>query len=127
MPNGSITLPILARWLISITNPSEPQQTKPAIGLASILVMALLLGVYLLTFNGLPVSDDEQLFLVLAQSVAERGQLDAAPLWGNARLQGQTLALEPGLPFIGALVYALLFALGIENVPGLMLVLRRQC
>lgn len=88
----------------------------------ALLVSALLLAIYLLTFNALPVSDDEQLFLVLSQSLAERGQFTAEPLYGNARIAGSSLSVEPLLPLLGALVYRLLPLLPTGNVTGLMLI-----
>lgn len=81
-----------------------------------------LLAAYLLTFNALPVSDDEQLFIVLAQTLAERGQFTAEPLYGNARIAGSSLSVEPLLPLLGAVVYRLLPLLPTGNVTGLMLI-----
>jgi len=60
-----------------------------------ILVFCLLLGIYLLVFSGVGVTDDEQLFSVLSGSLASGRGNNILPLYGNDRLRGESGNLEP--------------------------------
>ena len=63
--------------------------------------------IYLLCFNGIPISDDEQLFAVTARNIAELKKFNATQLYGNIRILGQYNA-EPLHPFLASLWYAAL-------------------
>lgn len=80
--------------------------------------VAILFGIlYLLSFNGIPISDDEQLFAVTARTIAVQGHFDAAPLYGNVRLQGEYQA-EPLHPLLASAwyhIFNLWFANGLQS------------
>ena len=59
------------------------------------LIFCLLLGIYLLVFNGVGVTDDEQLFAVASGSLASGRVISILPLYGNDRLLGKSGNLEP--------------------------------
>lgn len=59
---------------------------------------------YLLSFNGIPISDDEQLFAITARNIAVLKHFNAEPLYGDVRLFGQYKA-EPFHPFLASLWY----------------------
>jgi 4-amino-4-deoxy-L-arabinose transferase and related glycosyltransferases of PMT family len=59
------------------------------------LIFCLLLGIYLLVFNGMGVTDDEQLFAVASGSLASGRNISILPLFGNDRLLGKSGNLEP--------------------------------
>lgn len=77
-------------------------------------IVALLLSVYLLTYCGVFVSDDEHLFVSAAQSLAETKTLTIPQLYGNERLRGIYENIEPAQAVLGAVFYklALLFETG---------------
>ncbi len=62
---------------------------------ACTLIFCLLLGMYLLVFNGVGVTDDEQLFAVASSSLATGQGFSILPLYGNDRLLGKSGNLEP--------------------------------
>lgn len=59
------------------------------------LIFCLLMGIYLLVFNGVGVTDDEQLFAVASGSLASGRNISMLPLYGNDRLLGKSGNLEP--------------------------------
>ena len=63
--------------------------------LAGIFLVAVLMGVYGISFNGLPSADDEQLFAAAAINAADTGALTAEQLFGNTRLKGIYGGIEP--------------------------------
>jgi hypothetical protein len=58
-------------------------------------VFMLLLSLYLLLFNGVTSTDDEQLYIALSESMATGRGYSALPLLGNDRIQGSTGSVEP--------------------------------
>jgi len=76
------------------------------------LVFTLLLGVYLLVFSGMGVTDDEQLFSVLSGSLASGQGSNSLPLYGNDRLRAETGNLEPLHALFNMPFYALAKAAG---------------
>jgi hypothetical protein len=86
-----------------------------------ILIFCLLMGVYLLTFSGMGVSDDEQLFTVLSGSLAEGRGYSALPLFGNDRIRGGSGNIEPLHPLFGAAIYSLAEAAGLGLAQALHL------
>jgi len=58
-------------------------------------IFLILFSVFMLTFNGVASTDDEQLFLALTESMASGRGYSGLPLFGNDRLQGGTGSVEP--------------------------------
>lgn len=71
----------------------------------ALILFSLLLSVYFFSYSGLFTSDDEQHLAAGAQTFALTGQFGALPLYGNPRLQGNFYNVDPGLPFLGSLIY----------------------
>ena len=69
------------------------------------LIFVFLFGSYLLTFTGIGSTDDEQLYAVLTASLAERGDYNALPLYGNDRVRGSAGGVEPLHPALGIPLY----------------------
>ena len=69
------------------------------------LVFCLLLSVYLLTYSGVPVSDDEHLFAAVAQNLALQGEFRADQLLGNQRVHGQYANVGPLHPLLASFLY----------------------
>ena len=86
-----------------------------------ILIFCLLMGVYLLTFSGMGVSDDEQLFTILSRSLVEGHGYSALPLFGNDRIRGGSGNIEPLHPLFGAAIYSLAKAAGLGQAQALHL------
>lgn len=63
--------------------------------LAGIFLFLVVLGIYCLSYSGIPGTDDEQLFAVAAMNAAAEGKLSAEQLFGNTRLQGAYGGIEP--------------------------------
>jgi hypothetical protein len=72
------------------------------------------MGVYLLVFNGVASTDDEQLYIALTEGMATGRGYSGLPLLGNDRLQGNNGSVEPAHPILGIPFYRLaeLFGLG---------------
>lgn len=80
---------------------------QTAISNAALAVFFILFCAYLLTFNGMSSTDDEQLYITLTEGMATGRGYTALPLLGNDRLQGNTGSVEPAHPFIGVPLYLL--------------------
>ena len=63
--------------------------------LAGMFLFTVLMGVYALSYSGLPAADDEQLLAAAALNVADGGRLTAEQLLGNTRLNGIYGGIEP--------------------------------
>ncbi|MCB2179573.1 hypothetical protein KQH54_00460 [bacterium] len=72
--------------------------------LLAFLLFCLLFSIYLLTYNGVPLSDDEHLFAAVAQNLTITNQFQADQLSGNLRLLGRYNDIGPLHPLIGSLV-----------------------
>lgn len=70
-------------------------------------LFAFLLGVYALAYNGVPATDDEQLFASSAMNLAEHGDFNTGQLFGNTRLRGSYTGVEPLHPVLASLWYRL--------------------
>jgi hypothetical protein len=86
-----------------------------------VLVFCLLMGVYLLTFSGMGVTDDEQLFAVLSGQLADGNAPGTMALFGNDRLRGSSANIEPLHPLLGVPWYLLAKAAGWGRVQVLHL------
>ncbi|MBI4770022.1 MAG: glycosyltransferase family 39 protein, partial [Chloroflexi bacterium] len=86
------------------------------------MLFAALMALYLFSFSGVPVTDDEQLFLSGAQSLANWGRLAAPQLYGNERTRGEFPGVEPLHPALAALALRAASLLPAGNVAaGFML------
>ena len=85
------------------------------------LVFIILFCSYILTFTGVSSTDDEQLFAVLTTSLAERGEYDALPLFGNDRIRGNAGGVEPLHPLLGVPLYLAAKSAGLGAVQVLHL------
>ena len=63
--------------------------------------------VYLLSYSGRPISDDEQLFASVARNIVVLGNFSADQLYGNLRLLGSYHGVEPAFPLLVSLWYRL--------------------
>jgi len=68
-------------------------------------IFILLLSLYLLLFNGVTSTDDEQLYNDLTESMAAGRGYSALPLLGNDRIQGSTGSVEPLHSILGIPLY----------------------
>jgi hypothetical protein len=76
---------------------------------------------YLLSFSGVPISDDEQLYASGARNLAVLGRLSAEQLYGNLRLKGQYHGVEPAFPVVASLWYRLFWRSGFGHLQSLYL------
>lgn len=70
-----------------------------------IIIFSLLLGFYLLTYSGMAVTDDEQLFVVLTSNLTKGLGNSTNPLLGNDRIRGVPANTEPLHPLMGVPFY----------------------
>ncbi|MCH7480443.1 MAG: hypothetical protein IIC79_03515 [Chloroflexi bacterium] len=89
--------------------------------LAALALFMLLMGIYMLSFQGVPVTDDEQLFISAAQNLAIHGELSAAQMYGNTRLAGVYSGIGPLHPILAAPIYQLLQNTNLGTVQALYL------
>ena len=90
---------------------------------ANVLSYVFLLAVagYLLSFSGLPISDDEELYASAARNLAVTGRLSAEQLYGNARLAGSYHGVEPAFPAVASLWYRLFLHSGLGHLQTMYL------
>ncbi|MGD8455700.1 MAG: hypothetical protein PVF83_04880 [Anaerolineales bacterium] len=77
------------------------------ISLLSVLFFCLTLSIYMLSYQGIPVSDDEHLFASAAQTLAVYGELGAPQLYGNDRVQGEYKGSGPVHSLLASIVIRL--------------------
>ena len=70
-----------------------------------VLVVSITSVIYLLSFSGRPISDDEQLFSSAARNLAVAGNLTADQMYGNLRLKGSYHGVEPAFPMLASFWY----------------------
>lgn len=75
---------------------------------AVFFLFTFLIGIYALFYNGVPVTDDEQLFASAAMNLATQGDFSAGQLLGNTRLNGNYYGVEPLHPVFAAVWYTLI-------------------
>ena len=86
----------------------QPEQQARAQSLAApIAIFVFLFSIYLISYSGVPTSDDEHLYAAVSQNLAAQGSFQAPQLSGNQRLQGMYSRAGPLHPVIGALVLAI--------------------
>ena len=88
--------------------------------LAALALFVLLMGIYMLSFQGVPVTDDEQLFISAAQNLAIHGELSAAQMYGNTHLAGVYSGIGPLHPILAAPIYLPLQNTNLGTVPGVL-------
>lgn len=86
-----------------------------------ILVVNITALIYLLSFSGRPISDDEQLFSSVARNLAVLGDFTADQLYGNLRLMGSYHGVEPAFPVLASLWYRLFQQSGFGHLQSLYL------
>lgn len=74
---------------------------------AASALFTLLAAIYALSYHGVPVSDDEQLFISASQNLVARGDLSAEQMYGNTRLAGRYTGIGPLHPILAAGLYRL--------------------
>ena len=80
---------------------NEKQETQ----LKALAIFFFLMSIYLLLFNGVTSTDDEQLYISLTESMAAGRGYSALQLLGNDRLQGSTGSVEPLHSLLGIPLY----------------------
>jgi len=91
----------------------------PATIISSLFLFCLLLGIYALSYSGLPISDDEQLFASVAQNYALSGEFSAGQVYGNTRLVGQYHGAGPLHILFASLAYRLIAPTGFGGMQGM--------
>jgi hypothetical protein len=84
-------------------------------------VFLFLLGIYYLSFSGFPVSDDEQMFSAVSQSISNGNGLEAPQLYGNNRLLGEYTGSGLLPVYIGAALLRGISNTGFGHVQALYL------
>lgn len=87
--------------------PLSPERSRTNVGLTAACMFSLALACYLLSFSGLPISDDEELYASAARNLAVNGKLSAEQLYGNLRLAGSYHGVEPAFPALVSVWYRL--------------------
>jgi hypothetical protein len=82
-------------------------RTSKEKGAISLFLFFIFIGFYGLSYSGIAVTDDEQLFASAAISLSRNGDLRAPQLSGNERLQGEYNSVGPLHPAIGSLLLRL--------------------
>jgi hypothetical protein len=100
--------------------PSLNQETANT-GLTAACVFGISACVYLLSFSGLPISDDEELFASAARNLAILGTLSAGQLSGSARLAGSYHGVEPAFPALASIWYRLFLHTDVGHLQTLYL------
>ena len=84
-------------------------------------VFCLTVAFYLLSFSGVPVSDDEELYASVARNLVVTGKISAEQLYGNLRLMGNYHGVEPGFPAIASVWYRLFLHIDFGHLQSLYL------
>lgn len=69
----------------------------------SLFIANFLTALYLLSYTGRPISDDEQLYVSATRNISRIGTLSAEQLYGNIRLVGDYHGVEPAYPALASL------------------------
>ena len=86
-----------------------------------LLVFNITALIYLLSYSGRPISDDEQLFSSVARNLVVLGNITADQLYGNLRLMGSYHGVEPAFPMLASLWYRLFQYSGFGHLQSLYL------
>src|SRR5512143_4276 len=103
----------------SSLSPNDRKRTSVALAAAYVFLLAV--AGYLLSFSGLPISDDEELYASAARNLAVTGRLSAEQLYGNARLAGSYHGVEPAFPAVASLWYRLFLHSGLGHLQTMYL------
>ncbi len=87
----------------------------------AIFVFSVLCIIYLVSFTGIPSSDDEQLFAVTTRNLVVLNHFDAEPLYGNLRIAGDYHGVEPAFPLLASFWYRLMKLFNIGHLQSLYL------
>jgi len=85
------------------------------------LIALLLFTVYLASYSGVAVTDDEQLFATMTENAAFGKPYHALPLFGNDRLRGAIGGVEPLHPLLGIPLSRLAVLLDVGHAQALFL------
>lgn len=87
----------------------------------TIFVFSVLFIIYVVSFTGIPSSDDEQLFAVTTRNLVALNHFDAEPLYGNLRIAGDYHGVEPAFPLLASFWYRLMKLFNIGHLQSLYL------
>lgn len=87
----------------------------------AMLIFTILTLVYIFTFNGTFISDDEQHLVSASQNLANFGQFTVPQMFGNQRLKGNYDSVEPAQAVLGSLLYRVSLLLGTGGVQTIFL------
>lgn len=88
----------------------------------SLYVFSITFACYVVFFNGIPQTSDEDLFLSAARNIAINRILAAPEVYGSTRLQGNYHGVEPAHPVLASLWYRFISSnLPVGRVQGLYL------
>jgi len=81
-----------------------------------VCVFTIAVTFYLISFSGVPISDDEELFASMARNLAVSGKFSAEQLYGNLRLMGNYNGVEPFFSTLASIWYHLLLHIPIGHL-----------
>ena len=105
---------------MEILQPQDRKRTIP-IPVVVVSVFNIVSASYLLSFNGIPISDDEEFFAGAARNLALFGRLSVEQLYGNLRIKGDYHGVEPAYSFLAAIWYRLFLSTGFGHLQSLYL------
>ncbi|MCK5054931.1 MAG: hypothetical protein KAR65_11660, partial [Anaerolineales bacterium] len=106
---------------------TKNSEIESGMGLSALLLAAVLICLYFLTFQGSFRIDDEHIFAARAQSFALRTTFEQPQVWGNQRVQALTAfgdpatQIEPAHAVLGSLFYRLGLSLDSGGAQSLFL------
>jgi len=83
-----------------------------------IIIFCITFTLYLLSFNGIPIGSDEELYASAARNFVLNNDLNAGQLYGNLRLEGNYHGVEPAYPILASLWYRLIIQFPIGRLQG---------
>ena len=106
---------------------TKSSETESGIGLSALLLVAVLICLYFITFQGAFRIDDEHIFAARAQSFALWTTFEQPQVWGNQRVQALTAfgdpatQIEPAQAVLGSFFYRLGLSLDSGGAQSLFL------
>jgi len=87
----------------------------------SIIVIIITLAIYLISYNGIPVGSDEELYASVTRNLALNRTMNADQLYGNHRIPRGYHGVEPAFPALASLWYSLITLFPVGKLQGLYL------
>ncbi len=87
----------------------------------SIGICCITFTLYLLSFNGIPIGSDEELYASVARNLVFNGGLNAGQLYGNLRLEGNYHGVEPAYPVLASFWYRFISQFQVGRLQGFYL------